>query len=127
MARKKGYIRERNGKYILFFRGEYKGTYETFDEADKNRLSLIETYKPVDVTVYLPLFAERLNLAIGMKDRSVVDICKQAGIHPSSISHYLNGNSPNTKALIGLALALNVSTDWLLGLEGNSNEHRVNV
>lgn len=117
MARKVGCIKERNGKYLLFFKGKYKGTYKTYDDAEQVRLSMIETYEPVDVTVYIPLFAERLNLAIGMRNRSVVDICKQAGIHPSSISHYLNGNSPNAKALIGLALTLDVSTDWLLGIK----------
>lgn len=117
MRRKIGHIRERRNKFILYYRGKYMGTFETWDEAEKSRLSLIEIYEPVELSEFLPLFADRLNLAIGKSNRTVRSICRQAGINPTSITHYLNGGTPSVKNVMGLALALNVSVDYLLGLK----------
>jgi transcriptional regulator with XRE-family HTH domain len=114
--RKFGYITPRYGKYYLYVRGEYKGSYDTWEEAEQCRDSLKETYTPVEISCYLPLFPERLNQAIG--NRNVSQLCKQARINRSNISNYLNGQVPSVKNLMSLALALNVSTDWLLGLKG---------
>lgn len=117
MARPIGCIKKRNGKYVLYYRNKYMGTYEAEEEAEEQRKSLIEIREPVDLTYYLPLFWDRLNEAIGKKNLSITDICKQARINRSSLDHYKNGQVPSVKTLISLALVLNVSTDWLLGLE----------
>lgn len=116
MERPIGCIKERNNKYVLYYRNKYMGTYETLEEAEKQRGSLKEIYEPVEVSEYLPLFADRLNIAIGRTNRSVTDICRQANVNRTNITHYLNGGTPNVKCLISLAMVLNVSTDWLLGL-----------
>lgn len=117
MARKKGCIKEKANKFVLTYRGQYYGIYDTYDEAEKSRLSLLETYEPVDTSFYIPLFWDRLNAAIGKKDMSITDICKVAGINRTNLTHYQNGTLPSLKVLVKLALTLNVSTDWLLGLE----------
>ena len=87
--RKIGHIKERHNRFTLYYRNEYLGTYATREEAEEHRLQLMEKHEPVNAVEYIPLFAERLNLAIGKSNRSVRSICKQADIHPSSIGHYV--------------------------------------
>lgn len=110
-----GYIQKMGNKYRLYIKNQYKGSFDTREEADIARESYRETYDPVEISIFLPLFAERLNEAIGQ--RSVISVCRQARIARSNIDRYLNGDTPSVKNLISLALALNVSTDWLLGIE----------
>lgn len=119
MSRPVGCIKQRakyKDSYTLYYRGKCMGTYDTLEEAEKQRASLKEIRDPVDLTYYLPKFYDRLNIAIGKKGLSITDICKQARINRSSLDHYKNGQVPSVKTLISLALVLNVSTDWLLGL-----------
>ena len=109
-----GTIQHIKNRYYLYIRGKYVGSFKNLEEAERARESMKETYEPVEIGVYLPLFAERLNMAIGQ--RSVISVCKQASVSKTCISRYLNGESPSVKSLMSLALALNVSTDWLLGI-----------
>ena len=120
MARPVGCIVQRakyKDTYTLYYKNKSMGTYETLEEAERQRASLKEIREPVDLTYYLPKFWDRLNIAIGKKGLSITDICKQAGVNRTSLNHYKNGQVPSVKTLISLALVLNVSTDWLLGLE----------
>lgn len=112
-----GYINHTSNKYRLYIRSEYKGSFETLEEAERARESFKETYEPVELSPLIPLFAERLNVAIGRSNKSIVDISKQAGLARSNIAKYLNGATPSVNCLVKLALTLNVSTDWLLGLK----------
>lgn len=117
-----GHIKERyDGKsFALYINNEYKGTYYTREEAEEVRESYREIYEPVEVQEYVPVFYDRLITAIGKTGRSTSSICRQAHISTTSINRYLKGGMPNMKALIGLSVALNVSTDWLLGLKGDN-------
>ena len=111
-----GHILQKHGKYYVYLKGKYLGLYFTREEAERELESRKKIYEPVNCDLYLPLFAERLNEAIGKDGRAVTDICRQAGIDRTNIARYLNGNYPNLPNLISLSLALRVSTDWLLGL-----------
>ena len=47
-----------------------------------------------------------------------VDLAKSCGMHGCDISQYENGRKqPTLHSLCRLAVALNVTTDWLLGLD----------
>lgn len=118
--RKFGHIKERHGRYALYINSEYKGTYASLEEAEKVRESYRKIYTPVDIQEYVPVFYDRLIEAIGKTGRSTASICRQAHISTASINRYLNGGMPNMKALIGLSVALNVSTDYLLGLKSSN-------
>lgn len=57
-------------------------------------------------------FAERLR-SLADDRGSVSALAKAAGISQSGLQRYLNGGEPSRKALIAIALACNVSLDWL--------------
>ena len=63
-------------------------------------------------------FTVRLREAVFKTDKSINQICKEANIANSLMAFYLNdGMLPNTANLTRLCKYLNVSADWLLGLE----------
>ena len=63
-------------------------------------------------------FAERLNEALKIRNISQNELAKRAGIHKSSISYYANGTyEAKQDGLTKLALALDVSEVWLMGLD----------
>lgn len=66
-------------------------------------------------------FPERLKNAREMRKWSRMDLSTYSGVDNSLIGRYEKGLSePTASSLIGLAQALDVSTDYLLGL---TNEH----
>ena len=66
-------------------------------------------------------FTARLREAVFKTDKSINQICKEAKIANSLMAFYLNdGMLPNTANLKRLCQYLNVSADWLLGLEENA-------
>ena len=80
------------------------------------RNEYIETSENSIKTPY-PKFAERLNYAMWIREFSNLKLARSIYVSPSAISAYRNGSrQPNFEVLRSIALALDVSTDFLLGL-----------
>lgn len=68
-------------------------------------------------TTEYPEFAERLNYAMRIRDCTNLTLSKHIFVSPPAISSYRSGTrQPNFEVLRSIALALGVSTDFLLGL-----------
>ena len=64
-------------------------------------------------------FEDRLQKAIGAMDMTYSEVCRKTGIGQSCMNGYINyGMMPNCLNLVRLSKLLGVSTDYLLGLEG---------
>lgn len=62
-------------------------------------------------------FTDRLEEAIFASNLSLSEICRKANISRPLLWNYRFGNTmPQAMNLLRIALALNVSTDWLLGI-----------
>lgn len=66
------------------------------------------------------IFAYRLREIMFYRDVSGLELYRRTGVAPPLISDYVNGkNLPGTAILINIAKALDVSVDYLLGVEGD--------
>lgn len=110
-------IELRNGKYIVYFNGKYCGMYDTLDEAKSERDSRKAAHKGGKRTAYLQGFTERFNQAIWDSNKDISMISKQSRVSRSVIWSYQNGVLPKCDNLAKLAVVLNVSADYLLGIE----------
>ena len=64
-------------------------------------------------------FAERVRDARSDKGYSQTDLAKACGMVPSAINHYEAArHTPTLDSLCKIAIALGVTTDWLLGIDG---------
>lgn len=62
--------------------------------------------------------SERLRKAIADNGIMQKDLAEMTGITQISISHYCTGRkNPNAPKIIKMCKALNISSDWLLGLK----------
>ncbi len=62
-------------------------------------------------------FKERLNHAMTVRNIKPSELAKRSGISKSRISQYMSGlYTPKSKGTLSLAIALNVSETWLMGL-----------
>lgn len=62
--------------------------------------------------------SDRLKEAMRIRDMKQVDLLARTGINKGAMSSYLAGRyEPKQKNLHALARALNVSEDWLMGLD----------
>ena len=110
-------IEERNGKYIVYFNGKYCGMYDTIEEAREERDSRKVAHIGSRRTAYLEGFTERFNQAIWDSKMDISMISKQSRVSRSVIWSYQNGVLPKCDNLAKLAVVLNVSADYLLGIE----------
>ena len=79
------------------------------DMSDKNKVLALSSGK---------LFAERLKIAMQKSGKKQVDIVNETGIDKGAISNYLHGKYlPKTDAMKKIAVALNISADWLGGYD----------
>ena len=63
-------------------------------------------------------FSKRLKIAILFSDLSQKELAEKAGVTPASITSYAKGTkNPTMETLVKIADALNISTDWLCGIE----------
>ena len=66
----------------------------------------------------MTLFGVRLLETMHKRDITAAELSRKSGISESNISRYLAGTTePKLRALLILADALNVSADWLSGVE----------
>lgn len=64
-------------------------------------------------------FDRRLKTAIANSNLSVTDVQRKSGVSRSNMWGYMfDGVSPSAYTVMRLAIALNVSADYLLGIEG---------
>lgn len=61
------------------------------------------------------IFRERLKSARELRGYSQEDLAKRARMPPSSIAHFETGRKPSFDSLKRLAIALEITTDYLLG------------
>lgn len=70
----------------------------------------------------MTLFGVRLLEAMHKRDMTAAELSRKTNISESNISRYLAGTvEPKLRALLILADALNVSSDWLSGIEEEDN------
>lgn len=102
--------------YRVYAFGKYKGTFETLERARAERDFLKQTHVGGRRKANVEGFTDRLKQAIWDSDTDIVVISKQTGISRSVIWSYQNGVLPKCDNLAKLAICLNVSADWLLGI-----------
>ena len=62
--------------------------------------------------------AERIRVALAVRDMKQADLCRLTGIKKSAMSQYCNGTiTPRQEATDDIAHALNVSVPWLMGFD----------
>ena len=62
-------------------------------------------------------FKERYNLALSIRNIKAIEISEKTGISESTLSQYKGGYSkPKDKRLYKIAEVLNVTPEWLMGL-----------
>ncbi len=67
------------------------------------------------------MFAERLKVARKISNLNQVELAKKLGVSKQSVSNWENDNiQPSIDALIRISKVLNVSADYLLGLDAES-------
>ena len=68
------------------------------------------------------VFAQRLQTAMYLRNYTGADLAKRSGLTQASISRYINGQrQPSVDRIIRLSKALNVTSDYLLGLSDDVN------
>lgn len=68
-------------------------------------------------------FGSRLNIVLLAKKMQKKDLAKMVGVSDSNVSKYLYEKTyPSLPALVQIAKALNVSTDYLLGITSGKIE-----
>lgn len=73
------------------------------------------------------ILAERIQIAMKLREMSLTELSIETGITVASLSRYVKGKRvPNAIILGNIAVALSVSSDYLLGITdntaGNSND-----
>lgn len=66
----------------------------------------------------MKIFGERVKQELKVQNKKQVDLANHLGVQKSTLSEWLNGNNePPMKTIVDIALYLNISTDYLLGIE----------
>ncbi len=65
----------------------------------------------------MKLFGEKVKQSLKELGITQKDFANKLGVQPSTLCEWLNGhNEPPMQTLVDIALALDVSTDYLLGI-----------
>ena len=91
--------------------------FGSLDEARTERDSRKNAHKGGRRTVNLEGFTERFNRAIWESNKDISLISRQTNISRSVLWSYQNGVMPKIDNLARLAIVLNVSADYLLGID----------
>jgi transcriptional regulator with XRE-family HTH domain len=74
----------------------------------------------------MSVFTDRLNYAMSQKDMTAAELSRKTGISEAALSNYRKGKyEPKRKQLYLISLALNVSPSWLMGLDLEENEDKL--
>ena len=66
----------------------------------------------------MEVFGQRVKQELKVQNKKQVDLATHLGVQKSTLSEWLNDNNePPMKTIVEIALYLNVSTDYLLGIE----------
>ena len=66
----------------------------------------------------MEVFGQRVKQELKVQNKKQVDLATHLGVQKSTLSEWLNDNNePPMKTIVDIALYLNVSTDYLLGIE----------
>ena len=66
----------------------------------------------------IKVFGIRIKQELKVQNKKQVDLAKHLNVQKSTLSEWINGNNePPMKTIVDIALYLNVSTDYLLGIE----------
>ncbi len=64
------------------------------------------------------IFGARVKKELKDQGKLQKELCNYLGVKKSTLSEWLNGNNePSMRYIVGIAIFLDVSTDYLLGLE----------
>ena len=116
-----GVIKRKDGKYYSKYSSTYLGVYDSVLEAvmarDREKMRRQRLPKTDRKTIRIGGFGERLNEAIWASGLSDTEISRRTGISRSCIwSYRYTATMPPSGSLARLAVVLNVSSDWLLGI-----------
>ncbi|MBE5754495.1 MAG: helix-turn-helix transcriptional regulator [Clostridiales bacterium] len=68
----------------------------------------------------MEIFGLRVKQELKQQNKKQVELAKYLNVQKSTLSEWLNNNNePPMKAIVDIAVFLNVSTDYLLGLDNN--------
>ena len=74
----------------------------------------------INIGVFMEIFGIRVKQELKQQNKKQVDLAKYLNVQKSTLSEWLNNNNePSMKAIVDIAIFLNVSTDYLLGLDNN--------
>ena len=109
---------QKNKYYRVCVGGAYIATCKTLDEAvDLRDTYFLDKDKYSKRTVIVEGLTDRLNESVAKSGLSLKEISAMTGINTGNLCHYFNrGINPKIDNLAKLAVCLNVSTDWLLGI-----------
>ena len=66
----------------------------------------------------MQIFGIRVKKELKVQGKTQIDLAKHLSVQKTTLCMWLNGhNEPPMKMIVEIALFLNVSTDYLLGLE----------
>ena len=69
----------------------------------------------------MSIFSERLQQVLAQKEITQKELASRAGVTESAISYYMKGQrTPSGDVLTRIAIALDTTTDYLLGNSSNS-------
>ena len=114
-------IRKQGNRYTVRVKGKYIGIFKDLERAKRVRDREINGVIPKGKNANLRIrgFSKRLQKAVWSSNLDETLICKRANITRTQLWNYVNKSSmPSVETLARLAVALDVSSDWLLGLEG---------
>ena len=109
-----------NGKIYRVYvsQGNYLGSFKTLDEARSARdVYWSDKDRGNQRRVFIRGLTERLNKAVTESGIGLNELSRRTGIGTHTLRTYFNGEyNPKADNLAKLAIVLNVSTDWLLGI-----------
>ena len=117
MKKYTGVTKMPSGRYQCRYNGKHLGMYDSVLEAvvARDKYKSEHPYDKRRLVIYG--FSDRLNEAIWKSNLDLSEICRRSKVSRSCLwSYRYTGIQPPAWALARLAVALNVSTDWLLGL-----------
>ena len=66
----------------------------------------------------MKVFGERVKQELKVQNKKQVELARYLSVQKTTLSEWLNGNNePPMKTIVDIARYLNVSTDYLLGVE----------